>query len=182
MKIEQSILVDELRGLTLQAKEDVLKFKSYTPEHLNHKANAEDWSILECIEHLCLYGKFYLPEIENRILPADLAENTYFKSGLLGNYFVNMIKASNSKKMKTGQEMNAIGSELNMSTLDQFLKQLEWLDSILLRSSKNDLTKVKTSISISKMIKLRLGDTLRFVVHHNERHILQAKSVAFPPR
>ncbi|RXM56703.1 hypothetical protein BOQ60_25350, partial [Chryseobacterium sp. CH1] len=30
-----------------------------------------------------------------------------------------------------------------------------------------DLEKTKTSISISKLIKLKLGDTFRFVIYHN---------------
>ena len=40
-----------------------------------------------------------------------------------------------------------------------------------------NLTKVKTSITISNWIKLRLGDTFRFVIHHNLRHVVQAKNL-----
>ena len=179
MKIEQSILINELRELTHLAKEHALEFKTYSLEQLNYKSNDTDWSVLECIEHLCLYGKFYLPEIENRILKVDYVNNPSFKSGFLGNYFVNMIKASNSNKIKATKQMDATGSELTLSTINQFLKQLEWLDSLLVKSEKVDLTKVKTSISLSKIIKLRLGDTLRFIVYHNERHILQATKIKF---
>jgi hypothetical protein len=101
----------------------------------------------------------------------------YFKSGRIGNYFVNMISASNSKKIKATKNMDVTGSELNLSTLNQFIKQLEWLESLLEKAEKVDLNKVKTSISLTKLIKLRLGDTLRFLVYHNERHILQAKRI-----
>jgi hypothetical protein len=38
-----------------------------------------------------------------------------------------------------------------------------------------DLTRTKTGISITNLIKLRLGDTLRVVVYHNWRHIEQAQ-------
>lgn len=177
MKMDQSKLINALRDLTHSAKEEVLEFKKYTPEQLNYKSNETDWSILECIEHLCLYGKFYLPEIENRIMKAHHAKPSYFKSGYLGNYFVNIIKASSTKKMKATKQMEVTGSELTMSTINQFLKQLEWLDSLLVKSEKVNLTKVKTSISLSNFIKLRLGDTLRFLVYHNERHLIQAKRV-----
>jgi hypothetical protein len=47
----------------------------------------------------------------------------------------------------------------------------------VVKAQKVDLTKVKTAISLSKFIKLRLGDTLRFLVYHNERHILQAQGI-----
>ena len=44
-----------------------------------------------------------------------------------------------------------------------------------LNNSRNiNLNKVKTNITISKLIKLKLGDTFRFLTYHNERHIIQA--------
>ena len=43
--------------------------------------------------------------------------------------------------------------------------------------SSLDLNKIKTAISISKWIKLKLGDTFRVVVYHNERHIKQANKI-----
>jgi hypothetical protein len=177
MKIEQTKLISELRDFTQEAKAQVLEFKTYPLAQLNYKSSDVDWSILECIEHLCLYGKFYLPEIENRIKNLQPTVKPHFKSGILGNYFVNMIKASNPKKIKATKQMDSTGSELSVSTIDQFLKQLEWLDSLLIKSETTDLTKVKTSISLTNFIRLRLGDTLRFVVYHNERHIEQAERI-----
>lgn len=177
MKIEQSKLLVELRNKTAEAKSQLETFKNYPIEDLNYKPSESAWSVLECVEHLCLYGKFYLPEIENRIITSRYNKQQYFKSGLIGDYFVNMIKVSNTKKIKAIKEMDATGSDLNMSTINQFIKQLEWLDSLLVKAEKVDLTKLKTSISLTKLVKLRLGDTLRFLVYHNERHILQAKRI-----
>jgi len=177
MKIEQTKLIKTLRDLTHNAKVDMLEFKTYPMERLTDKPNENDWSILECIEHLNLYGYFYLPEIERNIMHAEPGNKLYFKSGLLGNYFVNMIKASNKKKIKATKQMDSTGSDLSLATIDQFIKQLDWLDSLLEKSQKLDLAKVKTAISLTTFVKLRLGDTLRFVVYHNERHLLQAKQM-----
>ena len=177
MKIEQSELISELRALTQVARTEALGFKEYTTTQLNFKPNAESWSVLECLEHLCLYGKFYLPEIEQCITDAGNPKTSHFKSGLLGDYFVNMIRATNKKKLKATRQMDATGSEVSVSTINQFIKQLDWLDNLLKRAESVDMTRVKTAISLSRFIKLRLGDTLRFLVYHNERHILQAKGV-----
>lgn len=177
MKIESAKLIEELRKLTQEAKVHIAEFKNYSMEDLNYKSSETAWSILECCEHLCLYGKFYLPEIERQLMGKQADPKKYFKSGRIGNYFVNMISASNSKKIKATKNMDVTGSELNLSTLNQFIKQLEWLESLLEKAEKVDLNKVKTSISLTKLIKLRLGDTLRFLVYHNERHILQAKRI-----
>lgn len=46
------------------------------------------------------------------------------------------------------------------------------------KNQKNiDLNKTKTAISISKWFKLKLGDTFKVVIYHNERHIAQARKV-----
>ena len=148
-----------------------------TEEELNHKENIEKWSILECIEHLNLYGKFYNPEIRKRIETSNSKPSKIFKSGLIGNYFVNTMRPKKKlNKMKTFKDKNPLGSKLDAEVIDRFIaQQKDFLD--LIEMSKNiNLTQTKTSISISKLIKLRLGDTFRFIIAHNERHLIQAEN------
>ena len=83
MIIEQSKLLTELRNETAKAKSQVEDFKTYSIEELNYKPSESEWSILECIEHLCRYGRFYLPVIENCILMSNYPKQQYFKSGII---------------------------------------------------------------------------------------------------
>ncbi|MCB0640049.1 MAG: DinB family protein, partial [Phaeodactylibacter sp.] len=101
-----------------------------------------------------------------------------FKSGWLGNYFVQLIKPKEKlNKMKTPAEMNPGSTELSRTSIDRFIKQQKrWLQ-LLEQAGKVNLTTVKTAISLSKWIRLRLGDTLRFVIHHNDRHLVQAEKI-----
>ena len=80
--------------------------------------------------------------------------------------------------MKTPKDKDPINSTLTVTTIDRLLKQLERLRILLNQSRTANLTKLKTPISLTNFIKLRLGDTLRFVVYHIERHILQAQKIA----
>jgi len=176
MKIEKSTLLEELTSMTGAALIAVKSFKNLSLEELNFKNNQEEWSILECIKHLNLYGAFYLPEIENCILNSnDYQGKSTYKSSFIGDFFVNSVKASNTKKVKAMKTMIPDQSNLSSVTIDQFIKQLEKLKSLLQQAEKMNLMKIKTAISLTKLFKLRLGDTLRFLVHHNERHILQAE-------
>ena len=165
-------LVERTRQNLNKAEE--LKVKSV--EELNRKPNAESWSALECIEHLNRYGDYYIPEIASRIKNAsDKRGNDHFKSGKLGNYFANgMLPKEKLNKMKTFKVMNPSGSKLNMGVIQTFIHQQHQILDLLDKARKVDLTKVKTSISISKLIKLRLGDTFRIVIYHNQRHLIQA--------
>jgi hypothetical protein len=177
MQTENNTLVAELLAMTESAAVAAKEFRRLDATKLNFKVAPEKWSILECIEHLNLYGDFYLPEIEKAILRNKVSSaNHIFKSGLIGNYFANLMRIKNGKivKMKTPGDKNPVGSALTILTIERFLKQLEMLNSLLERAKTVDLTHTKVPISLTKLIKLRLGDTLRFFVYHIERHIAQA--------
>jgi hypothetical protein len=78
--------------------------------------------------------------------------------------------------------MDPVGSQLNKSVLTTFLKQQQELLRLLEQAKTVDLTRTKTSISISSWIKLRLGDTFRVVIYHNQRHMEQAERAALAPK
>ena len=136
--------------------------------------NGDRWSILECLEHLNLYGDFYLVEIEKQII-ANSRKNTStkFKSGILGNYFANLMEVKEGKitKMKSPKDKNPSNKNLSITTINRFLKQQERLVSLLNQCRNIDLTKTKAAISLTNLVKLRLGDTLRFYCYHIERHV-----------
>ena len=77
--------------------------------------------------------------------------------------------------MKTFNSMNPAGSDLTKVTLNKFIDFSDEMNAILKECQGINLQKTKTSISISKFIKLRLGDTLQVVILHNERHMQQAQ-------
>ncbi|WP_298288753.1 DinB family protein [uncultured Lutibacter sp.] len=178
MKIKTKELIAELIENTKTNINNAEEFRSLSDNDLNYKDSTEEWSILECIEHLNLYGDFYNPAIKESIEKTKTSYSDFFKSGLIGNYFVNMmIPKEKLNKMKTFKDKNPLGSKLNKSVLDRFInQQKEFLE--LIENSKNiSFTKTKTPISISRFLKLRLGDTFRFVNAHNKRHLLQAKKI-----
>ncbi|HFK5546158.1 TPA: DinB family protein [Elizabethkingia anophelis] len=175
MKIQTSQFYSELISLVQSHIKITEELKSKAETKLNQKISADSWSALECIEHLNRYGNFYLPEIENRVKNASYPPEDVFKSGILGNYFTNLIKPKEKlNKMKSPKNMNPLGSKLDSFTLDTFLKQLHQTLAMLEQSKAVSLNKTKVSISISKYLKLKLGDTFRFFIYHNERHLQQA--------
>ena len=180
MQIQTHLLIEDLLGRTERSTESVKRLKELTPEQLNFKRSATEWSILECIEHLNLYGDFYLVEIEKQIIAHKTStKQPVYTSGPIGNYFANLmlVKNGNVKKMKSPKDKNPSNTTLTLTTIDRFLKQQERLNSLLLQAQYVDLTKTKAAISLTKFIRLRLGDTLRFFVYHIERHVLQAEKI-----
>ncbi|SKB36460.1 DinB superfamily protein [Sphingobacterium nematocida] len=176
--MKASELINELIEQTEKHQAIVEGFKKMNVAQLQYKQSPESWSILECIEHLNRYGDFYIPELSKRIEASKHKQSTQFKPGILGDYFARiMLPREGGKKIKTFQSMDPRGSELEIDVLERFLGHISHLLLLLEKSRNTDLTKVKTAISITRWIKLRLGDTFRVVVYHNFRHIVQCQNI-----
>ncbi len=144
---------------------------------LNWRANETSWSVLECLEHLSLYADFYVPEIQKSITNTNHKQPaSTFTSSWLGNYFAkSMLPKEKLNKMKTFKDKNPIGSQLNYTTIDRFINLHQQLLQLLQAAKSVNINKTKTGISITKLLRLKLGDTFRFVVNHVNRHMVQAQ-------
>ena len=152
------------------------------PAKLLQQPGENKWSLCQCLAHLNSYGNYYLPAIEKAIDKAEKEgwfAKEQFTPGLLGNYFTNlMMPASADKKMK---KMSAPKNHRPESNLDsdkviaEFIDQQERILKLLEQARKIDLEKAKVPVSIAKFIKIKLGDTFRFLIMHNYRHVLQAE-------
>lgn len=179
MKIKQAELIADLQNRTKRVIEDATALQKLTLADLNQKPTPESWSALECIEHLNRYGHFYIPEISKRLATAPSGNtDTTYTSSWLGNFLAESLLPGKGGKMKTFKVMNPINSQLSKESISEFLNQQKEILLLLETAKAVDMKRVKTSISISKIIKIRLGDTFRTVIYHNQRHLLQASRTA----
>lgn len=178
MKTSNREFLSDLVSRTARLMAEAECFRALPEETLNRKPAPGSWSVLECLEHLNLYGDFYLPAIENVLREkGDSRGDGQFRSGWLGNYFAESMQPKNGKlkKMKTFADKDPSGSRLPADVLDRFLAQQQRMAGLLKKAETADLSRLKTPVSISRWINLRLGDTFRFVIYHNERHVAQAQ-------
>lgn len=174
MEIKAKALLEDLIERTRKHLNLGEELSKLTIGELNQREEEGRWSVLECLEHLNLYGDFYLPEIQEKIGASKYKNEERFKSSWLGEYFANsMLPKEKLNKMNTFKNMNPIKRTLDASHVERFIAQQKQLLDLLHRAREVSLTKTKTGISISKWIRLRLGDTFRVVVYHNYRHVVQ---------
>lgn len=151
-------LIQTLLEQTKQIINQAEKLKHYDLNTLTWKENKTSWSILECLEHLNLYGNFYLPQMENKIKNSTTKTELEFKSGILGNYFSkSMLPEEKLNKMKTFKDKNPLNANLDKTVIDKFINQQIKLLDLLNQSRNVNLNKVKIKISISSFIKLKLN-------------------------
>ncbi|MDO6745476.1 DinB family protein [Tenacibaculum soleae] len=176
MVYNSSEVIKDLILMTTSHINYAKKLVEVSGEKLQHKKSSKSWSVLECLEHLNRYAFFYNIEINKKMSASSLPFSETFKSGFLGNKFANdMLPKEGMKTMNTFKSKNPNNSKLNKERvlLDFIALQEELLDLLEVAKNKN-VDKIKTKTTLP-LVKFRLGDTLRFVIHHNERHIVQAK-------
>jgi hypothetical protein len=151
------------------------------------KPAPEKWSANQCLAHLNEYGRYYLPLIETSINQAIQLKQDFpmeFKTGWLGNYFTGMMLNNTDgapvKKMSAPRAYTPQANNDSYAVIAEFIEQQEKLLSLLRKAKRVDLEKIRIPVSIAKFFRLKLGDTLLFLIAHNYRHILQADRALEP--
>ena len=157
--------------------EAVCIFQNLPEQMLLKPASNGGWSIAQCLAHLNSYGRFYLPAINDALdRPAGNASTESFKSGWLGNYFTKMMQPGSSKKKYKSPKDHVPVVDLDApAVIAEFIEQQEQLIIYMRKAKAVNINATRVPVSISKWVRLKLGDTFRFLIAHNERHLLQAK-------
>jgi hypothetical protein len=192
--IQSTVLLSDLTKLTQELVQKASKsFGKLSQNQLNWRPNPDTWSINQLFAHLNTYADFYHTTILNRIEKTRFNEpKDIFVSSPLGRSAWKSVKLGNLKnvkrKFRSARDYNPVfnGKAIRENELDGFIERQEEMIAILTKSAQVNLRKVKVPNALSKIVKLRLGDCLLFVVYHNERHVYQAlnllKHPAFPKK
>jgi len=160
------------------------KLSRLSEGQLKWKPNSSTWSLNEILAHLNIYSAYYHPVFIDKI------EKTRFKTAR-EKFLPSPLGKSAWKSMKLGRAKNVkrkfkapknYNPTFNPELLDgnevqNFIDHQNKFLKIVELAKEVNLRKVKVPISISKIIRLRLGDALMFVAYHNERHVQQAMNL-----
>ena len=150
------------------------------PVKLNYCPAEGSWSVAQVLEHLNAYNRYYLPAIEKSMIHISKDTSAWFVPGFWGNYFTKMMMPKNVYEIKN--RMKAMKSYtpakgLNVdSVFKEFFQHQNKLLQLLDVAKRRNLDTIRIPISISKLIRFKLGDTFRFLVAHEQRHMIQARN------
>ncbi|HLD54160.1 MAG TPA: DinB family protein [Sediminibacterium sp.] len=173
-----------LKSLTSQLSQIELTFAAEianaNEDSLNAIPNYGGWSILQVLDHLNFYNRWYLPKIEAAIKKSLMQKKSipeFYKSGWLGAYFIKMMqpKLNGSLASKMEAPKNAIPATiLNAElVLNEFSAHLVHLNRLLDLAINADINNTRVVTSLSSWISLKTGDSMAFLLAHMERHFLQ---------
>jgi hypothetical protein len=179
-KFKSDDLLNELQEDVRRIKTAAQHIQGADPRKLIYQTHPEKWSVVQVLEHLNAYGRYYIPAIDKSLAFKSAEPSVWFNSGFLGNYFTNSMKPTNvyeiKNKMKTMKAYNFKNSLNVEQVLNEFLQQQDRLIQLMDLARTRNLNEIRIPITISKMVKLKLGDIFRFLVAHEQRHMIQARN------
>ena len=178
-------LIDGLQAITEENKSFVEKKLTHlNADQLNWRPNADSWSLNEVFAHLNEYASFYHASFRKVIGKTKFRKPTEnFLSSPLGSAAWKSMKLGKAKNIK--RKFRALAA-FNPTITPSLLQGADWKDfftgqkelsQILEDARKINIKRAKTALSISKIIKFRMGDAMSFLVFHNARHIQQAQNI-----
>ncbi len=175
-------LIEELKGITQRNIDLIDVHLSHLSSHQqNWKKDAETWSINEIFAHLNQFANYYHTAIAAKLQKTRFKEpKEIFISSPLGRSAWKSMQLGNARnikrKFKSPKSYNPNLHPELVTGEDTaiFVKGQKELLTIIDNSAHVNMRKVKIPISVSKIVRLRLGDALIYIVYHYERHMQQA--------
>ncbi|WP_066404523.1 DinB family protein [Flavisolibacter tropicus] len=179
-KFKTEDLIAELKEDVQHILEAAEHIRTSDKNKLVYQIDKEKWSVVQILEHMNAYGRYYLPAIAKALEEDKSPRNAWFESGFWGNYFTKTMKPSNVRVIKNkmkAMKAYCFPNSLNVEQVtNEFIQQQQILLGLLDRAKDKNLNAKRIPITVTSLIKLKLGDVFRFLVAHEQRHMIQARN------
>lgn len=180
-KFKSEDLINDLQHDVRQLIAAAEFIKGQDKVKLSYPLKEGEWTAVQCLEHLNMYNRYYLPVIATATTSKTGERDAWFNSGKLGSYFTKLMKPGNvyevTNKMKTPKAYEPPIALSVDTVLSEFVEQQQKLLQLLDLAKDRNLNTIRIPVSVTKLVKLKLGDTFRFLIAHEQRHTIQARNV-----
>ena len=159
------------------------EFKPLTKEQLCWKPAPERWSIIECLQHLNLAERFYIRNIQHKVDTLSLSQansaDQLLESDWIGKAMLYAVDPQVKIKLPAPGMIRPrpIEELIPSEVMRQFIELQTLLHALLNKAVYLDWNREKVMTLFGNWLKIRLGDALRMLIAHTERHIKQAMRV-----
>jgi hypothetical protein len=167
----------------LSAQADAL-VAPLSEEQFTWQPAAGIWSVAECIEHLNVTARLYLPNLDEAIADA-IRRGRYadgpFHYNWIGRFAVRSMEPPARLKMKAPAAFHPPPQRSRHEIMAAFRAyQVQFIDR-LRQANGLDLASAKVRSPASKWIRLPLGSGFALMIAHERRHLWQAERVTMNP-
>lgn len=177
--------VDDFRRQFEELADDADAFVSgLSDEQFYWRPAPGTWSVSECLDHLNVTARVYLPILDEGI--ADAIRRGLYAPGpftytWFGRALVQLASPPVRVRMKAAQRLQPPSGRTRHEIMAAFRAyQVQFIDR-LRQSSGLDLARARAGIPVASWLRIPLGSAFAMVVAHERRHLWQARQIAANP-
>jgi hypothetical protein len=153
---------------------------------LNWRSEHGHWSIGQCMEHLVLTFREYETPLTETIADGrarGIEATGPFAHGRVMEWVIKNMEPPPRQRMKAPARFRVAEEELAVETVRRHILDAQDAYCRLVRDADGlDLGTLKLSSPVTRLVRLTLGQTFRFLAAHQRRHLWQARQVVANPR
>jgi hypothetical protein len=168
-------LITELDAADQSAKQLVT---CLSREQLNWQSNPAEWSMGQCLEHMCSTNEIYLPAISSSLAGKPVSPVQEIAPGWFGRWFLRTyIEPSPQTKRARAPSKATPGARVEPSVLDRFVRANQTARELIGDAYKYNINRIRFKNPFIPIIRFTVGTGLEIVCQHERRHLLQAQRV-----
>jgi len=144
----------------------------------------EAWSVAECLEHLNVTARLYLPTLDEGIADAIrrglYAEGPY-RYNILGRLVVKIMEPPSRLRLRAPRPFQPEAERTRHGIMAAFRAyQVQYIDR-LRQANGLDLARAHVSSPAARWLRIPLGSAFALMTAHERRHLWQAQRVVASP-
>lgn len=152
--------------------------QALTSAQLNWKASPHEWSVGQCLEHLCVASEVYMPPMSSALAGRPVAPVPEVTPGWFGRWFIrNYIEPSSRTRRGRAPKKIVPAAHVEPSVLERFRSDNDKLRALVLHAGQYDVNRIRFRNPFIPLIHFTVGTGLEILARHQRRHLLQAERI-----
>jgi len=144
----------------------------------------DSWSVAQCVEHLNVTARLYLPKLDEGIAEA-IRRGAYgpgpFTYNWMGRFMVWIVSPTTRIKAKAPKPFQPAQGRPRQEVMAAFRAyQVQYIDR-LRQANGLDLSRARVSSPVAAWLRMPLGSGFATMIAHERRHLAQARRVLSAP-
>jgi len=158
-------------------------------EQLNWKPEAKKWSVGQIMQHLIKLNEAYMQPVKDNLSSIDeldLDSERMYKNGYIGTFLISLMGPESNIKLKSSEVFLPQDDPIEAELKEEFCHSIKSVNDLIDDVNGVDLAELKINVPGNKLMRIRLGDAIKLIVEHMQRHVNQMNSLiesdTFPPK
>lgn len=182
--VEREAVLEEVAKLTVRAEALV---EGHTPDQLMWRPAPGAWSIAQCLDHMTVSLRLYLPPFEKALAASGPRGDGPFRTGFFARQWIQLLRPE-GPKLWTPFSMRPRSHERSGAecrspldaerVLDEFREVRDRFADLVRSSEGLDLARIRMRSPVLPFLRFHVAAWFATCVQHDRRHMAQAERVA----